>query len=41
MSDPELDLSRPWFVAPDPVEPAAVVDQDWPDGWVEIGATTG
>jgi hypothetical protein len=40
MSDPDLDLSRPWFVTPDPdptVTPAPSVG--WPTKWVDMGAT--
>lgn len=39
MSDPDLDLGKPWFIAFDGTysgEPMLVLD----DGWVEIGYTT-
>jgi hypothetical protein len=40
MSDPALDLSKPWFVADPDREPVAVADRDtdW-SGWQELGAT--
>ena len=39
MSDPSLDLSKPWYVVPDP-EPAGPPQEpaDW-SGWVTLGAT--
>jgi len=42
MADPDLDLSKPWYVAdPDaPQTPPPAEPFEWPSGWVEIGATT-
>lgn len=42
MADPAFDPSRPWYVAPDPVELPAVPEEpvDW-SGWTTIGATEG
>jgi hypothetical protein len=40
MSDPNLDLTKPWFVVPDPVpvDPADFAN-GWPEGWTELGYT--
>jgi hypothetical protein len=40
MADPDLDPSKPWFVAPDaaPAKLSDLVD-GWPDGWTELGYT--
>jgi hypothetical protein len=42
MADPAFDPSKPWYVAPDPVEPPAAPAEpvDW-SGWTTIGATDG
>lgn len=40
MADPALDLSKPWFVAPEPVaSDSAAEPPDW-SGWTEIGVTS-
>lgn len=47
MTDPNLDLSKPWFFAPDAELPQGVYrapadaksDFDWPDGWTSHGLT--
>lgn len=38
MSDPKLDLSRPWFVADLDAPPAEEREWDW-SGWTELGTT--
>lgn len=40
MADPELDLARPWFVAPPVPAPVSVSgsDFDW-SGWQSVGQT--
>jgi hypothetical protein len=37
MADPAFDPSKPWYVAPDPVE-APDEPVDW-SGWTTIGST--
>lgn len=40
-TDPDLDISKPWYVAPDPESPLGpgALLAVWPPGWKEIGST--
>jgi hypothetical protein len=39
LADPDLDLSKPWFVAPDDSPETTPAEADW-SGWTDLGATT-